>query len=52
MGVHVDTLRLAGVRHTLTAGGACRFARTTGTTIDALLSEKLRAVEPSRGGVA
>jgi len=29
MGVHVDTVRLAGVRHTLTAGVAYRFARAT-----------------------
>ncbi len=49
MDVHVDTVRLAGVRHTLTAGVAYRFARTTGTTIEALLSAGLRVVEPPRG---
>lgn len=44
MGVHEDTVRLAGVRHTLTAGVAYRFARATGTTIEALLASTLRAV--------
>jgi plasmid maintenance system antidote protein VapI len=44
MGVHRDTVRLAGVRHTLTAGVAYRFAKATGTTIDAILSTTLRVV--------
>lgn len=52
MGVHVDTVRLAGVRHTLTAGVAYRFARATSTTIEALLSAKLHAVEPRGEGAA
>lgn len=53
MGVHVDTVRLAGVRHTLSAGVAYRFARTTGTTIEALLASTLRVVSaPTAGGVA
>ena len=53
MGVHRDTVRLAGVRHTLTAGVAYRFARATGTTIEALLATTLRAVPaPSEGGAA
>lgn len=42
MGVHHDTVRLAGVRHTLAAGVAYRFARTTGTTIEAPLASALR----------
>lgn len=46
MGVSKDTVRLAGVRHTLTAGVAYRFARATGTTIEALLAPALRAVPP------
>lgn len=52
MGVHHDTVRLAGVRHTLTAGVAYRFARATGTTIETLLSAKLHAVEPRGEGAA
>jgi len=53
MGVHRDTLRLAGVRHTLSAGVAYRFARTTGTTIEALLTSTLHvAPAPTAGGVA
>lgn len=51
MGVHFDTVRLAGVRHTLSAGVAYRFARATGTTIEALLSSVLRVVPaPTAGG--
>jgi len=49
MGVHVDTVRLAGVRHTLTAGVAYRFARATGTTIEALLTSTLRVVRGEDG---
>jgi hypothetical protein len=52
MGVHRDTVRLAGMRHTLTAGVAFRFARATGTTIEALLSAKLHVVEPRGEGAA
>lgn len=53
MGVHVDTVRLAGVRHTLSAGVAYRFARATGTTIEALLTSTLHvAPAPTAGGVA
>ncbi len=53
MGVHVDTVRLAGVRHTLSAGVAYRFARTTGTTIEALLTSTLHvAPATTAGGVA
>lgn len=49
MGVHRDTVRLAGVRHTLTAGVAYRFAKATGTTIEALLAARLHAVPPPSG---
>jgi hypothetical protein len=49
MGVHVDTVRLAGVRHTLTAGVAYRFARATGTTIETLLTSTLRVVRGEDG---
>ena len=53
MGVHVDTVRLAGVRHTLTAGVAYRFARATGTTIEVLLASTLHvAPVPTAGGAA
>jgi hypothetical protein len=53
MGVHIDTLRGAGKYRRLTAGVAYRFARATGTTIDALLSTTLRAVPaPRTGGAA
>lgn len=51
MGMHVDTVRLAGVRHTLTAGVAYRFARATGTTIEALLTSTLHIVH-NAGGAA
>src|SRR5262245_56699182 len=46
MGVHQDTVRLAGKRHTLTAGIAYRFARALGTTIEALLAPGLHVVDP------
>jgi hypothetical protein len=49
MGVHCDTVRLAGQRHTLTAGVAYRFACATGTTIEALLASTVRLV-PKPGG--
>jgi hypothetical protein len=51
MGVHRDTVRLAGVRHTLTAGVAYRFTRATGTTIETLLTSTLRVV-PREDGAA
>ncbi len=53
MGVHVDTVRLAGVRHTLSAGVAYRFARATGTMIELLLTSTLHvAPAPTAGGAA
>ena len=52
MGVHVDTVRLAGVRHTLTAGVAYRFARATGTTIETLLTSKLHVVHSADGAAS
>lgn len=49
MGVHEDTVRLAGKRHVLTAGIAYRFARALDTTIEALLAPSLRVVNPRPG---
>jgi hypothetical protein len=49
MGVHRDSVRLAGVRPTLTAGIAIRFARATGTTIEALLTSTLHVVRGEDG---
>lgn len=52
MGVHLDTLRGAGRYRTLTAGVAYRFARATGTTIEAILTSTLHVVRTSEGGAA
>ena len=53
MGVHEDTVRLAGKRHALSAGVAYRFARATGTTIEAILASTLRVVRaPKPDGAA
>ena len=52
MGVHVDTVRLAGVRHTLSAGVAYRFARAIGTTIEALLTSTLHVVHSADGAAS
>lgn len=53
MGVHVDTLRGAGRYRIVSAGVAYRFARATGTTIEALLTSTLRIVPaPIAGGAA
>lgn len=52
MGVHHDTAYGAGRYRTLTAGVAYRFAKATGTTIEAILTSTLHVVRASEGGAA